>query len=136
MPSFSEKSIAKLATCDPRLQRVFVNLLTNACEAFDGCKRSPRHIDVTVAVAGPKIVFEVHNNGASIPEDIRERLFEPFFTTKGPSVGTGLGLSISYGIVSEHGGTIRHSTPPDGGACFVVSLPVDAATPLGQEDSP
>jgi two-component system NtrC family sensor kinase len=37
--------------------------------------------------------------------------------------GTGLGLSICYGIVTEHGGTIRVKNVPPRGASFTIELP-------------
>ena len=52
--------------------------------------------------------FEIIDDGAGIPQDIRERIFDPFFTTK-PS-GTGLGLSIAQQIVSENGARLEVSS--------------------------
>jgi two-component system sensor histidine kinase HupT/HoxJ len=51
-------------------------------------------------------------------------IFEPFFTTKPVGKGTGLGLSISYGIVERHGGTLTAHNHPQGGAEFVLRLPL------------
>ena len=51
-------------------------------------------------------------------------MFDPFFTTKPVGKGTGLGLSISYAIVEQHGGELRAGNAPEGGAVFVLSLPV------------
>jgi two-component system NtrC family sensor kinase len=50
-------------------------------------------------------------------------VFDPFYTTKPVGKGTGLGLSICYGIVSEHGGSIRVSNLQPSGACFRIELP-------------
>ena len=52
------------------------------------------------------------------------RIFDPFFTTKPVGKGTGLGLSISYGIVEQHGGTLSARNAPQGGAEFVIELPL------------
>jgi signal transduction histidine kinase len=72
----------------------------------------------------------IRDTGSGIPPEILPRIFDPFFTTKEVGQGTGLGLAITYGIVQEHGGTIQAANVPEGGASFVIELPV-AAKELG-----
>ena len=45
------------------------------------------------------------------------------FTTKETGNGTGLGLSISYGIIQDHGGTVRVKSEENKGTNFTVCLP-------------
>ena len=52
-----------------------------------------------------------------------DHVFEPFFTTKMAGYGTGLGLSISYGIIQQHGGTIKVSSQVGHGSTFLIILP-------------
>ncbi len=112
---------------DPhQLQQVFLNLITNAQQAMledRGCgclKVSTSERDGFIRIA-------FADDGPGVPEEIRDRIFDPFFTTKDVGSGTGLGLSICYGIIEEHGGSIRLESPERRGAVFVVELPVTSA---------
>jgi histidine kinase len=53
-------------------------------------------------------------------------VFDPFYTTKPIGKGTGLGLSAVYGVVQDHQGQITCHNKPEGGAVFVLRLPVAA----------
>src|SRR5256886_4647537 len=74
--------------------------------------------------AGDLIRIEVEDTGPGIPPNLLERIFNPFFTTKPTGSGTGLGLSISLGIVREHEGRIWAENATQGGARFVIELPI------------
>jgi signal transduction histidine kinase len=65
----------------------------------------------------------VRDHGAGIAADQIGRVFEPFFSTK--HEGLGLGLAISRSIVELHGGNITARNRPEGGAEFLVRLPVE-----------
>ena len=71
------------------------------------------------------------------PED-RERIFEKFVqvgdSMSGHPGGTGLGLSISHQIVTVHGGRIHCEENAEGGAVFVVHLPLPDAEDLRPVD--
>ena len=66
--------------------------------------------------------FELSDSGPGVPAGVLPQIFEPFFTTR--SGGTGLGLAIARGIVSGHGGRIWGESPSEGGARFVIELPL------------
>jgi two-component system sensor histidine kinase KdpD len=68
------------------------------------------------------VQMRISDRGPGIPRDERERVFEPFVRGEG-SAGTGLGLAIARAIVEAHGGTIRVTDEPGGGAAVVIELP-------------
>jgi signal transduction histidine kinase len=68
----------------------------------------------------------VHNTGAGIPAEIRERIFQPFFTTK--VKGTGLGLAIAKHIVDAHRGSLRVDSDGQTETTFTVELPTTQPT--------
>jgi len=115
-----------------QLQQVFLNLITNAEQAME--RTEGRHHQVTVRTrrAGDVIRIEIEDTGGGIPPNLLERIFNPFFTTKPTGHGTGLGLSISLGIVREHEGRIWAENAAQGGARFVVELPVTAPRASGE----
>ena len=110
-------------TCYPaKISLVVQSLISNA---IDACASGGRVV-VATRPTGAGIAIEVADDGAGIDPLIHEKVFDPFFTTKPIGQGTGLGLSMSYGIVEDHGGTIRFDSIPGLGTRFTVVLP---ATP-------
>ena len=104
-----------------QIQRVLVNLLTNAIEALAASKRRGRRIAIRSAAADAHTLrIEVSDSGDGIAPEAMGHIFEPFFTTK--SAGTGLGLSLSRSIVEGHGGRLWASPAEDGGATFHLEL--------------
>jgi signal transduction histidine kinase len=101
------------------LNQVFLNLLKNALEAFDGAGGK---VHVRLREDGEAVLAEFEDDGPGIDPAVRDRLFEPFVTSKAAGKGTGLGLSISQRIVREHGGDISVRSEPGQGTCFTVRL--------------
>ena len=107
-----------------QLQQVVMNLIQNACDAT--ANQSSAKLKIVGSRADNMAVLRFIDNGPGIADEYLGRLFEPFFTTKPVGQGTGLGLSISYGIVERHGGRLTAGNAPDGGAEFVLSLPLES----------
>ncbi|PYO00946.1 MAG: hypothetical protein DMD91_09320 [Candidatus Rokuibacteriota bacterium] len=106
-----------------QIQQVLLNLVQNAHQAM-ARQTAPHVLTVRVRPVGAATRIEVLDTGPGIPLDVLPRIFDPFFTTKPPGDGSGLGLSVSYGIISEHSGRLWGENRPEGGAAFIVELPV------------
>jgi two-component system sensor histidine kinase FlrB len=94
---------------------LFDNLLENAVQ-----HRASR-IEVTLRVE-KEIEIDFEDNGAGVPEALRQRVFDPFFTTR--SGGTGLGLAVVQNLVLSHGGEIHLHQAKAGGAGFHIRFPL------------
>jgi two-component system nitrogen regulation sensor histidine kinase NtrY len=105
-----------------QLRRVFVNLIENSIEAFDGSQTEKRIFIKTFHDAERDLVVaEVADNGDGISPAGFQKLFQPYFSTKGR--GTGLGLAIVQRIIGEHHGKIKAVSNKPRGAKFIIELP-------------
>jgi two-component system sensor histidine kinase HupT/HoxJ len=107
-----------------QLQQVMMNLLQNGFDAVGPGEQPMVWLSVGRTQEGMARVT-LRDNGPGIPPEHLLRIFDPFFTTKPVGKGTGLGLSISYGIVEQHGGHLIARNADEGGAEFVVELPLE-----------
>jgi two-component system NtrC family sensor kinase len=111
------------------ITRVLLNLISNGfyaatkrkAEGGDGFEPM---ISAATKSLGDKVEIRIRDNGAGIPDEIKDKIFNPFFTTKPAGEGTGLGLSMSYDIiVKQHGGSIDAETEPGLFTEFRIVLP-------------
>ena len=130
-----------------QLNQVFMNLLSNAIDAFESGQEptleskqgiTPRITICTEVVhhGGESILSRnqlttervkicIIDNGSGIPDAIKRRIFDPFFTTKAVGDGTGLGLSISHKIVvDQHEGSLQCLSKPGQGTEFRIEIPI------------
>jgi PAS domain S-box-containing protein len=118
-----------------QLHQVLANLVTNARQAL-AQHPEPRRLRITARRVGGVVEVAVADSGPGIPEAIRGRVFDPFFTTKPVGLGTGIGLAVSRGIAEAHGGSLDLARSVEGGACFVLRLPVAGPEAAAGEADP
>ncbi len=114
---------------DPgRMNRVIINLMSNASEAMVGRGDDPSKIHsltprmkIWTARTARGIEIGVSDNGPGITAENMARILEPLFTTK--NFGTGLGLPAVEKILEQHGGGLSISSKPDHGATFIAWFP-------------
>ncbi|MBC3908811.1 two-component system sensor histidine kinase KdpD [Undibacterium umbellatum] len=112
------------------IERVLCNLLENAC------KYTPANslISISAELNGSVLEAKVYDNGPGLPAGREEAVFEKFTRGERESAlpGVGLGLAICRAIITAHKGTMHAATSPNGGACFVFTLPL--GTPPAMPD--
>jgi two-component system, OmpR family, sensor kinase len=122
---------------DPdRLAQALRNLIANA---IDHTQPHMGVVRLRVQLApGERIRFLVEDDGPGIPAEERERVFRRFYRTdyarSRRSGGTGLGLAIVRAIADAHGGWVRASESPEGGARIELELPGFTPAHPGSEE--
>lgn len=105
-----------------KLKQVFINLVTNACEAIAPFETVTWTLQ---ALSEHQIKIDVHNGGDPIPPELLPKLAQPFVSTK--DGGNGLGLAITKRIIEAHGGSLAIASYELTGTTFTVLLPVAPA---------
>jgi len=105
---------------DPRkMERVFSNLILNACEASP---QSDEPIRVDIESSEKTFAVRVADDGPGIPPPIHNVVFDPFVSAGKPG-GTGLGLAIVNKIVRDHDGSVAIERTSDTGTVLLVTFP-------------
>jgi diguanylate cyclase (GGDEF)-like protein/PAS domain S-box-containing protein len=127
---------AVLRACvdEEKVLSVVSNLLANAL------KHAPEGglVRCSLAAAGGRLRIEVADDGPGVAVGQRRAIFERYrqgATSASRPAGTGLGLAIVRELVALHNGMVTLSDAPEGGALFVVDLPL-AATVVVAEPAP
>ena len=113
-------------------EQALLNVLDNAAKYAAAGKRLLVRVERDLKVSRVCVC----DWGTGVPADHRNRLFEAFhraddsLTARQP--GCGLGLSISRRLLRDQGGDLSYASSENGGACFVLTVPVsNLATPTG-----
>jgi signal transduction histidine kinase len=127
-----EEDVGMVWADGAQLKQVLINLLLNACDAFEdtGCisVHSRRRANPQPGKHGPDpqqgetIEICVSDTGTGIAASELDKIFDPFYTTKPPGKGTGLGLAISFRIVESFGGTLNVESKEGKGSTFTIRL--------------
>lgn len=103
---------------DPeQMERVFINLFTNAVDAMDGAGE----LTVRITPEDGLIKIIVTDTGKGIKGRDLENVFEPFFSTK--DKGVGLGLAIVFNTINKHNGNISVQSEEGKGTTFTITIP-------------
>jgi signal transduction histidine kinase len=112
-----------LVWCDlERIERVFVNLLSNATKFTE----NEGSVTIQLQDEGAALLVLVKDTGVGFPSELSERIFSRFFQTDMGKTrrygGTGIGLALAKDLVELHGGSIWAESEPGKGSVFSVRL--------------
>ena len=127
-----DPSIPDFEMQSDQLQQAFLNIVQNAVQALTPDHKTGSEItlrtrtahQVTINGVPQRLAIEIKiiDNGAGIPQALKDTLFYPMVT--GKSDGTGLGLSIAQELIKQHNGRIEcHSIA--GYTEFSIYLPMN-----------
>ncbi len=110
------------------INQVFLIVLSNALDALETTKNSPKTITLRSRQEGTNAIIEIRDNGCGIDQEHLGRIFDPGFTTKGVGVGSGLSLGIAFRTMEKHGGRITVESQPSQGTSVCIQLPFEPAS--------
>lgn len=117
----SEYSDCKIQCHQESLIGAIQNLISNGIEAAEEYTPQAK-IRVHITQQKNFLTISVCDNGPGLKASESDKMTEPFYTTK--SNGTGLGLPVVNAVVRAHYGKLTFFNHEQGGACFVMSLPI------------
>lgn len=94
------------------------NLISNAL------KYAKTKITVSLRQKGNALELSVSDDGKGIDLDERDKIFDTFYQPEGSKAGSGIGLHLAKLLTEKHGGTILASNNREGGAVFIVTIPL------------
>lgn len=110
---------------DPeRISQVLANLLDNAVKYT----RPPGRILLSLKDTGRGVCIEVADTGCGIAASDLDYIWDRLYRGHHETRGIGLGLSLVKAITLAHGGEVTAQNRPEGGALFVVILPVSSSS--------
>lgn len=122
-----QKQIPCINADAENIKQVIINIVQNGIDALP--EKGRINISIWYDQIRDLLRMEFKDNGSGIKPEHLDKIFEPFFTTK--DNGSGLGLAISHKIIENHQGKLFAFNNLDGGATFVIELPIAKQYELG-----
>jgi signal transduction histidine kinase len=115
-----QRQIPNINADSEGIKQVIINIIQNGIDAL--AEKGRINISLWHDQISDLLRMEFKDNGSGIRPEHLDKIFEPFFTTKND--GSGLGLAISHKIIENHKGRLFAFNNLDGGATFVIELPI------------
>jgi two-component system nitrogen regulation sensor histidine kinase GlnL len=123
-----DPSLPSLRGDGDRLQQLLLNLMRNAVQAAATSVVVRTRAEHAIVIDGQPVRLalrlDVIDDGAGVPDAMRDTLFLPLVS--GRVEGTGLGLALAQEIAREHAGQLSYRSRP-GHTTFTLLLPLEHA---------
>lgn len=104
-----------------RLKQVFINLIKNGIESFDGKNGK---LEIKSKENNKEVSISIIDNGCGMDEEVFKNINKMFYTTK--KNGTGIGLPLSNEIIKLHNGRINlYSKKGEGTTVEIIFNKID-----------
>jgi signal transduction histidine kinase len=113
-----QKGVPKLEVDPLYLNRVLVNLISNALQAMP----NGGNLTIRSKIKDSTTIISVEDTGLGIPENLKANIFKPLFTTK--AKGQGLGLAVVKRLVHAVNGKVTFDSQVGKGTNFTVTIPL------------
>jgi signal transduction histidine kinase len=116
------------------LRHAVVNLLDNAVKYGPQAQT----IQVDVQARDGNAIVSVTDEGGGVPAKERQSIWNAFqrAPTSTGAAGSGIGLTIVRDVLIQNGGSAWVEDGPQGGARFIISLPIAKSLPQSHEGVP
>jgi signal transduction histidine kinase len=123
-----ERALAALVHIDvSAVEQILFNLVDNACK-YAAPTATEKLIHLEALPDGKVAMLRVRDHGQGISAEGAKRLFQPFSKSAHQAAhsapGVGLGLALCRRLSRSMGGDLRFDARGNGGACFVLTLPL------------
>ena len=118
------------------IEQVLINLMENAVQHG----KTTTQISLRLTRSEDLAVFEVSDDGQGIAPALLPHLFDGYLTRDQEAISDkrrnmGIGLSVCKSIVQAHGGAMRASNRPAGGALLQFTLPLEETSHEDQREN-
>jgi signal transduction histidine kinase len=130
------RAIGVIQTDALKLRQSILNLLSNAAK-FTSRGTITLNVAMREESNGDRLIIEVRDTGIGMTQDGINNIFKAFSQAEGDTAqkfgGTGLGLVLTKRFCNLMGGTIGVSSQRGDGSTFVIDLPCNAGSTIGNK---
>ncbi len=117
-----DKALPTIRADADHIAQLLMNLLNNSADAINDANRPGGTIEVITSLRDKNILLQIKDNGAGIPDELKDKLFKTRFTTK--DYGHGFGMVTCGRILEQHGAVPAIESSLGEGTTITIEFPI------------